>query len=615
MSASARRLTAVLCALLGVLAGLLGLPLPAHATWPSVPAVSLSETEAAVSIHVGIAGEPFPRYRVRTLSDPARLVVDLHRTTLAWRGGPLRPEAPPVREVRASQWALDTARVVVELTERVPYRIEPRPDGLVVLLERPGVAQRSTPRASAAVSGSATSSPSATVGSGDDAGSRVIAQAAAQRPTIEPAPAQRPEIAQATPGGVGTKPEPAPPPATTTPRFLTARGHVEAGGRFYLNDRNEGLEDDSIPLEALLDFRYRFTPETQLRLRPRVAVDPLIPSRNRYEPLDAYVEHATPSWSLLAGQLVENWAIVDTFNPADVLNRRDVERDFYDPDRLGEVMVRLRAFLPDAGVLEQSALAFYLLPLHRETPLPSNRDRFRLDVTGDNRGDLEDDAIVASPDVAYAARLSTTIERADLFLFYFGGPTRIPSLDVSLLGEVRPVYYLVDIVGGGVQWAIGPWLLKLEAAQTFTRTEGLRRSVRRSVPSDYFQYVVGVDRTFYDVLGKNEVTFTLEYAGEDDPGETSLTGLRPYKSDVFFGIRWAFNDARRTEIQASVAADVRVDEQLWLVKFGTTLVGNLRLLVVGQFVNRAPRGGRDDLTVFNVFPNNSNVHIALRYEF
>jgi hypothetical protein len=396
---------------------------------------------------------------------------------------------------------------------------------------------------------------------------------------------------------------------------LAVGGRAEVILLEYLNNRGRGLNDDNVVLEAEPAVSYQITDRWLLRVREQLALEPLQPSRNRYEPLDAHVEYTSPHWALLAGQLVENWSIVDTYNPADVVNRRDVERDLYDPKKLGEVVVRLRYFLPEMGEVRQPALALYVLPLHRQVPLPANDDRFRFDVTGDNRGDLAHDGIVPSFDLAYAARLSATVGSADVFLFYFGGPGRIPGFDVDVTGRVTPVYYRTDMVGGGLQWALGRWLLKLETAYTWARRDGLPRRFQGSVPDDYFQYVIGVDRTFTDVLGKSEVTVTLEYAGEDRPDRTTLSGLRPYKSDVFLGVRWALNDMRRTELTASVATDVLVDEQLYLVNVSTALYKDLKLVLGGELVNRAGERRGDRLTPFSVFPNNSNVRLALRYEF
>ena len=558
-----RRVRVALALLLGLLGPALGLRAAESALEPPIRITDVVVTPQDAGLAVHVRTTALPRYRTAFLPAPARVVIDMERTGYAWRREPVTSTPPPIREIRGSQWKPGVSRLVLELTHKVDYRVEERPDGLVVLLDAGAV--------------------------GEPPGLQAAAQpeASAARESAGPSP----------------------------PSDWTVRGHVEVGSRHFLNDRGQGLEDDNILLEAELDVTYDLNDFVRFRLRPRLSLDPLESERNRYEPYDAYVEYTTARWALLAGQLLESWAIVDTFNPADVLNRRDLERDLYDPDKLGELMVRFRYFFPEAGAIRQPTLSLYVLPLHRETPLPSDRDRFRFDATGDNRGDLASDAVVPSLDIAYAARLSATVGSADVFLFYFGGPGRIPAFDVSPPGEVTPVYYRVDMVGGGVQWALGQWVLKLETAYTWTHTTGLPTRFASAVPDSYFQYVVGVDRTFTDILGKNEVTVTLEYAGEDDTSMTDLSGLRPYKSDIFFGVRWQFNDPRRTEIQASVAADVVVDEQIYLVDFRTTLWRDLKLVLGGQFVNRARDRSPDRFTTFNLFPNNSNVRVGLRYEF
>jgi len=481
--------------------------------------------------------------------------------------------------------------VVVELSRAVGYSIEARADGLVLRLE-PIAEGRATE----------------------------IAQ-------VEPPPVAKPqadELAQAQPppmsegGSAAALALKDSRPFKVVRKDLKLKGHLEVGYRGFLIDRGQGLRDDNVDLQGELDFTYDVIGALRLRLHPRVAIDPLEQARNRYEPYDAYLEYTADSWSLLVGQFIESWSAVEMFSPADLLNRRDLERNFYDPEKLGELMARLRLSLPEGGGIREPALSLYVLPVFRRAPLPTNHDRFRFDTTGDNVGDLTKNTVEPSFDVGFGARLAATLGSADLSLFYYGGPGRLPSFAMdptSLAPRLVPVYYRVDSVGASAQWALGPWVLKAETVYSFTSAAELPRRFKAAVPDSYFQYVVGVDRTFTDVLGKNEVSVTLEYSGEDNPRVTSLTGLRPFKSDLFLGARWQFHDKRRTELRAFLAADALKDEQLWLADFKTTVYGNLKFIVEGQFVNRGPSKGPDHLSVFGIFPNNTNIRVAVRYEF
>jgi hypothetical protein len=46
-----------------------------------------------------------------------------------------------------------------------------------------------------------------------------------------------------------------------------------------------------------LDSTFDLSQGLRLRLHPRVAIDPLEPQRDRFEPYDAYVEYAPGAWT------------------------------------------------------------------------------------------------------------------------------------------------------------------------------------------------------------------------------------------------------------------------------------------------------------------------------
>jgi hypothetical protein len=532
-------------------------------------AVTVEQQNGALTVLLQTSGRP--KYSASSLGSPARIVIDLPGARHSWRGH-LTANPEPIREVRGSQWKRDAARVVVELSRPVGYSIEERPDGLILKLD------------AGAGSRVAQVGPSTVV---DSAAATLLSKKDA-------------------------------PPVKTSQTGPTIKGQVEVGYRGFLFDRGQGLDDNNVDLMGELDFTYDFSRALRLRLHPRVAIDPLEPSRDRFDPYDAYVEYTADSWALLAGQLIESWSAVEMFSPADLLNRRDLERNFYNPEKLGELIVRLRFSLPEGEWIRQPTFSLYALPLFRHTPLPTNHDRFRFDLTGDNVGDLSNKTVQPSFDAGFAARATATIGRADLALFYYGGPGRLPSFVIDpryQAPRLTPVYYRADSVGASAQGALGPWVLKGETVYTHTSASGLPGSFKGAVPDGYFQYVVGVDRTFTDVLGKNEVTVTVEYSGENKPQVTSITGIRPFKSDFFLSARWQFNDQRRSQLQAFLAADILKSEQLWLVDFKTTVYGNLKLLIEGQFVNRGESNPPNHLSVFGAFPNNTNLRAALRYEF
>ena len=158
-------------------------------------------------------------YETKVIDSPTRLIIDMTGTTYAlsktrWAAG-----MDPVKEVRGSQWKRGTARIVVELTRKVGYRIDETAEGLVVVLEPSASSETpSAPRAEAAPKPGTASDPS-------KAESKVEVAAAAKEPAETVAtPAPAPAVA-ARPSGAAVQAQkqvaqaqtPPPPPLAARP--------------------------------------------------------------------------------------------------------------------------------------------------------------------------------------------------------------------------------------------------------------------------------------------------------------------------------------------------------------------------------------------------------------
>ncbi|HYR39106.1 MAG TPA: AMIN domain-containing protein [Methylomirabilota bacterium] len=133
-----------------VLASLLGASI-GIAQMPDAPvqlkSISVDRQGDGVTVLVSMSGPA--KYAASFIDSPNRLVVDMQGTTFAWNRTALKSDGDPVREVRGSQFRVGTARVVVELSRKVGYRIDERPEGLALVLEPGATAQadRPAPRA------------------------------------------------------------------------------------------------------------------------------------------------------------------------------------------------------------------------------------------------------------------------------------------------------------------------------------------------------------------------------------------------------------------------------------------------------------------------------------
>ena len=126
--------------------GLLGAGIGTAQT-PDAPvqlkSISVERQGDGVTVLVSMSGPA--KYAASFIDSPNRLVVDMQGTTFAWNRTAMKSDGDPVREVRGSQFRVGTARVVVELSRKVGYRIDERPEGLALVLEPGATAQADKP--------------------------------------------------------------------------------------------------------------------------------------------------------------------------------------------------------------------------------------------------------------------------------------------------------------------------------------------------------------------------------------------------------------------------------------------------------------------------------------
>jgi type IV pilus assembly protein PilQ len=110
-----------------------------------VTSVSVERVADAVTVRIRTSGQA--KYQSSLIDSPNRLVIDLPGATYAWSKTTLNSDTEPVRQIRGSQWKGSVARVVVELTRKVGYRIDADAEGLLIVLEPAATAQAEKPAA------------------------------------------------------------------------------------------------------------------------------------------------------------------------------------------------------------------------------------------------------------------------------------------------------------------------------------------------------------------------------------------------------------------------------------------------------------------------------------
>jgi len=95
--------------------------------------IAVEPRDGGLAVQIKMSGPA--AYQTSLIDTPTRLVIDLESTSYAGRKTPLAVDMDPLRQIRGSQFKKGVARVVLELTRTVGYRIEEGPEGLTVVLE------------------------------------------------------------------------------------------------------------------------------------------------------------------------------------------------------------------------------------------------------------------------------------------------------------------------------------------------------------------------------------------------------------------------------------------------------------------------------------------------
>lgn len=381
------------------------------------------------------------------------------------------------------------------------------------------------------------------------------------------------------------------------------KGFVELKPRVYLSDSDRGKNDGQLIFQSELELDFRFHEDVSAYFRPRLYLDALDGDLLRFEPLEAYVTYESDSWDLRAGQFVENWGVVDTYNPLDVINRRDFATDPLDFDRLGELGLRYRHVLEGGARIGEPTLSAYALPVFRETPFAPEDQRQSLEtrtVPFD-----EDDGFepTGAEQGLYAARyqstLNTAAANADVQLLAARGPSHAPVAMLDPGGTLVPAYYGATTLGAGIRAvpnedAAGDVLaaLTFKAEVVYTAPYTFDDSPI-STPDDYLAYVVGVDRAFNGVFSElDELTLTLEYAGETGAHDAAQL-LRPFGNDLIVRGLFETNDFARQSIEVRGLFDLELDEQIYeliVERQLRSLNEDLKLIVQLQLFHTADPG-------------------------
>jgi hypothetical protein len=309
-------------------------------------------------------------------------------------------------------------------------------------------------------------------------------------------------------------------------------GHVGVEHRQFFQRGQDGQHDsqDSLVLEPELywesdngDSAITFTPFTR--------VDSMDEQRTHADIRELSWLQVLGDYEIRAGISEIFWGVTESAHLVDVINQTDAVESPDGEDKLGQPMVDV------AKIADWGRVDAFLLPYFRTRTFAGKDGRLRTDLPVDTN-DAQFESSRKQKHVDGALRYANSFGDWDIGVSYFRGTNRDPYLQYQR-GQLIPYYAQMDQVGLDVQNTSGDWLWKLE-------------TIYRNSLDEHVAAVSGFEYTEVGFWQQSDLGIILEYLydsrGNNDQSE--------YQNDVFYGLRFTFNDVNGTEILAGVTQDL-----------------------------------------------------------
>ncbi len=253
-----------------------------------------------------------------------------------------------------------------------------------------------------------------------------------------------------------------------------------------------------------------------------------------------YAEFNFSNFDLKVGKQIFSWGKADGFNPTDNLNPRDYIDLFVEEEKIGVPAINLLYYWNDF------TFDLVFIPTYTPTRLPliNSRHSF-LDPEIPfvvNGRELPADTLSSSQS---GIRILRHISGWDFSLSYYDGYDDLTLVTIESDQSLTPRYNRTQVIGADFATTFGGLGVHGEAAQFFY--DG-------SKDADYFQYILGIDYTWANVIYDHDIFLILEYMGDtttqsrEDKRTAFASGLgRVFSNSFLSTIIYKFSDTLELE--------------------------------------------------------------------
>ncbi len=325
------------------------------------------------------------------------------------------------------------------------------------------------------------------------------------------------------------------------------------------------------------------------------------PRRLSFDFEEFYTEFNFSSFDVKIGKQIFSWGKADGFNPTDNLNPRDYIDLFVEEEKIGVPAINLLYYWNDF------TFDLVLIPTYTPTRLPlfNSRHSF-MDPNNPlviNGRDLPSDKLSNSQS---GIRISRHISGWDFSLSYYDGFDDITIATIEDDESLSPMYNRMRVIGGDFATTFRGLGLHGEAAQFIYDGDN---------GENYFQYILGIDYTWTNIIDDHDIFVILEYMGEKSTERQKVgkkvfgSGLaRVFTNSVLSTITYKFSDTLEWETKLAFNMDSHLS---YFIKpeIRYDISDELKLTFGVDFIE----GVQD--TFFGRFEKDDRSYLFLRYSF
>ncbi len=381
--------------------------------------------------------------------------------------------------------------------------------------------------------------------------------------------------------------------------------------RGLINSRNQSTAQ--IELKSNLTNNYSFFSSVEFRN------DLSDSNRNRVYMKETYIDVYTKILDLRLGKQVILWGKTDGFNPtnnlcpidySDILDTRDEE--------IGIIALNTKFYFKDWEI------QWVISPAFQSSIFPSERSRWKntfpafLFYNGEYKPIAYFWNTVDFPqnrfkDIQNAFKISKSFNFWDFSISYYNGWNDIPYITSEIKKQqkkdtinvsLNQNYYKHQIIGTDFSILLGKYILRGEGALFFPQ--------KTNIYTPYFQYVLGVERIFRNVIGNKNLHVIAQWIQEIKSSKTEYS-----ESDF----NHLFQKNLMTRIEMDMTKDITFSIQgIYSLKyyeyyvrpeFTYNVSDGLNLVVLADVLG----GDKSQNGFFSKYRNNNRIQIKLKYSF